>query len=138
MLRIIEGAVLNTYDAHNEPRNEIRARGIAKRAVGTLSAEMPKVLAEILTLSAKDGVRPSDCPTCGFPQVAKGNQNHRPQRSRAVRVGGAQFGKRHPLYSLYKSLVIEMRGIRLTGTQEQVKARVELLRMIAGMFPEHS
>lgn len=47
MLRIVEGAVLNAYDAHPEPEQDMArfARGVAKRAVGTLSAQLPEVLA---------------------------------------------------------------------------------------------
>lgn len=47
MLRIVEGAVLNTVHAHPEPREDLArfARGVAKRAVGTLTAQLPEVLA---------------------------------------------------------------------------------------------
>jgi hypothetical protein len=54
LLRIIEGAVRNTFDAHpdfyvtgrNGPidKNQL-ARSIAKRAVGTLSSQLDDVLA---------------------------------------------------------------------------------------------
>jgi len=47
MLRIIEGAVMNAHHAH--PGSDITiehfARSVAKRAVGTLSAQMPWSLA---------------------------------------------------------------------------------------------
>lgn len=54
MLRIIEGAVKNAFDAHPELIGlvllddrtiERFARSVAKRAVGTLSAQMPWSLA---------------------------------------------------------------------------------------------
>ena len=47
MLKIIEGAVINTYHAHKEkPISPERfARSVAKRAVGTLTAQMQDVLA---------------------------------------------------------------------------------------------
>lgn len=45
MLRAIAGAVLNTCDHHNMPRDSYFARGVAKRAVGTLTAQWPDVLA---------------------------------------------------------------------------------------------
>lgn len=46
MLRIIEGAVKNTADAHPEFRYSPKlGRSIAKRAVGTLSAQLAGVLA---------------------------------------------------------------------------------------------
>ena len=46
-LRIIAGAVLNTHDAHpGKYRIDARfARGVAKRAVGTLSAQLADTLA---------------------------------------------------------------------------------------------
>jgi hypothetical protein len=46
MLRIVEGAVKNALDAH--PRASVPhnfARSVAKRATGTLSAQLPEVLA---------------------------------------------------------------------------------------------
>jgi hypothetical protein len=47
MLRIIEGAVINAHHAHPESNTKIEyfARSVAKRAVGTLSAQV-EVLAE--------------------------------------------------------------------------------------------
>lgn len=46
MLRIIEGAVLNTLDAHPEITDKNRfARSVAKRAVGTLSSQLRRELA---------------------------------------------------------------------------------------------
>lgn len=48
MLRIIEGAVINAHHAH--PQSDITierfARGVAKRAVGTLCSQLGQVLAE--------------------------------------------------------------------------------------------
>src|SRR4051794_38425435 len=45
MLRIVEGAIKNASDAHGKDFDPTFARSVAKRAVGTLSAEMPAVLA---------------------------------------------------------------------------------------------
>lgn len=48
LLRIVEGAVKNTIDAHPDWRQiepERLARSIAKRAVGTLSSQLDDVLA---------------------------------------------------------------------------------------------
>src|SRR5690348_5579707 len=45
MLRAIAGAVLNTCDHHRMTRDARFARGVAKRAVGTLTAQWPEVLA---------------------------------------------------------------------------------------------
>ena len=48
MLRIIEGAVLNAHHAHSKRDISIEhfARSVAKRAVGTLSAQLADKLAE--------------------------------------------------------------------------------------------
>lgn len=48
MLRIIEGAVINAHHAHPEPDITIEcfARSVAKRAVGTLSAQLADRLVE--------------------------------------------------------------------------------------------
>ena len=47
MLRIIEGAVKNAHDAHPDIKDiNLFARSVAKRAVGTLSAQMQRELAE--------------------------------------------------------------------------------------------
>ena len=45
VLRAVEGAVLNEADAHGRTRDRIMARSIAKRAAGTISALMPRLLA---------------------------------------------------------------------------------------------
>src|ERR1700761_6582133 len=45
MLRIIAGAVLNVQDHHGMVREQRFARSVAKRAVGTLTAQWPDVLA---------------------------------------------------------------------------------------------
>jgi len=48
MLRIIEGAVINAHHAHPKADLSIEhfARSVAKRAVGTLSAQLADRLAE--------------------------------------------------------------------------------------------
>src|SRR5690348_84508 len=45
MLRIVEGAVKNVADKDGKQFDPYHARSIAKRAVGTLTAQMPEVLA---------------------------------------------------------------------------------------------
>lgn len=53
-LRIVAGAVMNTAHAHPEYGiDEKFARSVAKRAVGTLTAEWP-VLASVRTRPASD------------------------------------------------------------------------------------
>lgn len=48
MLKIVEGAVINSHHAHpvGDVGIEIFARGVAKRAVGTLCSQLEQVLAE--------------------------------------------------------------------------------------------
>ncbi len=46
MLKIVEGAVLNAYDAHSGIKDIERfARSVAKRAVGTLYSQLGRELA---------------------------------------------------------------------------------------------
>lgn len=67
MLRIIEGAVLNAHHAHPPDGDRITierfARSVAKRAVGTLSAQLAGVLADGGQPSVTEGrVTPVHCP----------------------------------------------------------------------------
>lgn len=65
MLRIIEGAVMNAHHAHakRDISMERFARSVAKRAVGTLSAQMLDVLAEGSVSVTKGGVIGGTAPT---------------------------------------------------------------------------
>ena len=46
MIRIVEGAVKNAFDAHPEVEDKNKfARSVAKRAVGTLTSQLGDVLA---------------------------------------------------------------------------------------------
>lgn len=57
MLKVISGAVMNTAHAHPEYRIDQKfARGVAKRACGTLTAQWPDVLAA----NAPSGSEPGD------------------------------------------------------------------------------
>ena len=56
MLKIIEGAVKNAADAHPEFNYSPKlARSIAKRAVGTLSAQLAEVLAAPMPSDKAEG-----------------------------------------------------------------------------------
>lgn len=63
MLRIIEGAVRQAHDSHPDMTDMNKfARCVAKRAVGTLTAQMPDVFAEGSVSVTEGGVRVGYCP----------------------------------------------------------------------------
>lgn len=118
MLRAVSGAVRNAQNAHpNWPFDDRFAKSIAKRAVGTLSALMPAVLA-------------SSGPSCepdGHPA------NHR--ANRADIHGTARRGRSHrsgpsPLPDLHHKVGIMIRNARKSGNQEAWDALVEVARLI--------
>lgn len=129
ILRIVEGAVKNTCDAHGEEFNPSFARSVAKRAAGTLSAEMSAVLAakpsEKLgaSLSAK-GLRAARAAYHTTP--LKGSQ-----QTYGPRVGKSHPASASPLRSLEKWMFRQMRDIKNSGRTEYADAFIAVLRQIA-------
>jgi hypothetical protein len=72
MLRIVAGAVINAHHAHaiHDISIERFARSVAKRAVGTLSAQMLEVLAGSTTPVTEGGATVRSCPTDGGVEPA--------------------------------------------------------------------
>lgn len=130
ILRIIEGAVLNTADAHGLKRDNSLARSIAKRAAGTLSSQWPEVLAAKSTPSEMGAVRVSNCgaheagTNLGEVQPRSGAS----QSQRGPRRVASQIRRRHPLTVLWGKLSAEMRYLKDDPIQYQ--ANIKLLRMI--------
>ena len=135
ILRIVEGAVKNASHAHPEKQIDARmARGIAKRAAGTLTAAWPDVLALPLVASDSQGA-----------EVAK------PDGARAA--SSTKAGKRLPRLSLRDADPSDLsrrvgfrRGLHLrigrwagdarkAGNVERAEALADVLRLIAGMTP---
>jgi len=133
VLRIIEGAVKNTVDAHKgelaiAPRF---ARSIAKRAAGTLTAQYPLALAPPPSGASRDTAQLVDA----APRSAGGQQL---PASRAPALNGprAEAARAHalrpaPLALLRKELSIRAGRARRAGAVERIAIYVEVLRLLA-------
>jgi hypothetical protein len=141
MLRMIEGAVYNWADAHDMERDEFMARGIAKRAAGTLSAQMRDVLAvspAVISTAPSEGGG-SHFGSGLLPKVGQGNsqpkgsnrcKNPASQGTQRQR-GASHLSRRTPLTRLWKKLASQMWNLRRTGQLERFEAYKEVLRAIA-------
>ena len=134
ILRIVEGAVLNTADAHGNTRDVWLARSIAKRAAGTLSAQWPEVLAANSRLPASGSV--ADTTKCRACERRAHLARLRVRRQRISTLGGAaerrasQLLRRPPLRELWNRLKREMWQITRADDSAKAAAHVHLLRMI--------
>lgn len=146
ILKIIVGAVLNTFDAHKIERDERLARSIAKRAAGILSARWPEVLAANYCSSRPPETGQATLDRCLANERCIGAR----QREHAIahlgkkrlpthtmgrvdppaRAGYPQISRRTPLLILWKRLQMEMWQIRRSGNQAKLEAYIDLLRMI--------
>lgn len=132
ILRIIEGAVLNTADAHGESRDAWAARSIAKRATGTLTAQWPEVLAANSRLPAKALAPDGKCRACERRahaiRMRARNERIKLNGGRAERRA-SQLLRRSPLLVLWERLKREMWHLKHTD-QAKFEATRDLLRMI--------
>ncbi len=143
ILRIVEGAVLNEADAHGRQRDEVQARSIAKRATGTLTAQMRSVLAVALAPSKSNVVpaSPNNVATADLiskdqpvgAQVMKHPTT--PQHHRGSR-GPSQLSRRSPLMKLWKQISVQVRDLKRSGQTERAEAYIDVLKMIAKMQKE--
>ena len=125
LLRMVEGAVKNTADAHKgwftySPR---LGRSIAKRAVGTLTAAWPEVLAlpqQAASESAKGG-------STGSSGAASATE-----LCKSARWGrGHRFRDRASLRRVHKELSARAGDLRRSGQTERLTGIIEALRLIA-------
>ena len=142
VLRIIEGAVLNTADAHKLERDKQLARSIAKRATGTLTAQWPEVLAANSRPPKSGTATDGKCRACERRMhTAKWRARHeRTTTSYGARAdkyqtaaqgwGPSQFNRRLPLLELWHRLKREMRAVKRSGNQAKIDAHIHLLKMI--------
>lgn len=131
MLRIVEGSIKNASDAHGVTFDPYFARSVAKRAVGTLSAAMPSVLAAKpseklgvateLVMSARAARKAQVAKPSGGPTFAR------------PKAGAVPPAKTAPLRSLEKWMFQQMRGIKNEGHTEYAQAFIDVLRKIAAM-----
>lgn len=125
VLRIIEGAIKNTCDAHpNLQISPRHRRSIAKRAAGTLTAQWPEVLA------ASRGTSDSREPGQVRSDRGRVAQALKPLgRGGADCVGPSPLG-RFPVRRLIADLARPLRAMKLAGETERVEAFVEALKII--------
>ena len=139
ILRIVKGAVLNEADAHGRKRDEIMARSIAKRAAGTLTAQMRDVLALDSPTSVSNDVAIVAKIAVACEQQSEGDhlvKHPTPLiRARGQR-GPSKVVRRSPLMRLRKQLSSQMRGLRESGQIERYEAYKEVLRQISKMQKE--
>ncbi len=120
ILRIVEGAVKNTTDAHPDIKISPRhRRSIAKRAAGTLTACWPDVLAAGLQSSESGAVSLTSKPRRQSSERAKAIEREVPQHS-----------KRFPLRRLIAEIARPIRDLKLSGQTERADAMIDVLRTI--------
>lgn len=120
MLRAIAGAVLNTCDHHQMDRDHRFARGVAKRAVGTLTAQWPDVLAAKAN-RRQDGLR--DIVWTRGPRGSEPCEGH-PEGDRL------RLLRRSPIRNLWKGYAAKMWKIKREGTPEEYAAHVRVLTLL--------
>jgi hypothetical protein len=131
ILRIVEGAVKNTIDAHGDRESRNFARSVAKRAAGTLTAQWPDVLAA----SSPSDQTAGD--TMGSPRSLgahlrkrQGSGGH--GHSRSDENGGRlRCSRRPPLRRLQVEIGILARNARKAEQFDRLEALVDALRLIA-------
>lgn len=120
MLRAIAGAVLNTFDHHSAPRDKYFARSVAKRAVGTLTAQWPDVLAAE-AIRRQNG--PRDRLTSRDPRGSHATQGlPKGDSLRLLRLSPIRFA--------WKRYAAGMWKIKQEGTSEQFAAHIRVLQLL--------
>ena len=124
MFRIIEGAVNNAWHAHPRwPFDPRFAKSISKRAVGTLSAALPEVLAAH-TPSAEPG----------DDAVSDRHRDQGPQAIVGPEVEGAAVSlsprRRSPLLKLHMAVGKMAARAKRDGKDETVDALIKVLQLI--------
>lgn len=120
MLKMVAGAVLNVQDHHNQPRDRSFARSVAKRAVGTLTADWPSVLAA-RTSRRQDGLRETSKPR--NPRRSEYGEGHlKGDRLTSLR--------RYPIQQAWNKIRDKMWYIKHHGTPEELQTNIEVLRLL--------
>lgn len=119
MLRAIAGAVRNTASAHSVALTDRFARGVAKRAVGTLTAQWPDVLA------AADKRRQNGSRDTFLSRQPRGSElaegHSKGDRLRLLR--------RSPIRELWKSYAAGMWKVK-RGPPEVYAAHIRVLKLL--------
>lgn len=133
ILRIVEGAYKNACDSHGRAFEPNFARSIAKRASGTLSAELSAVLAA--KPSEKIGAATATVMVARSARVAQRNTPSGGRNLGRPRDGAITSPMVAPLRSLEKWMVRQMREIKNAGNAERAEAFIDILRKIVSLKP---
>ncbi len=125
MLKIVSGAVLDAANAHPEKKpDKIFARSVAKRAVGTISAQWVELLAADTTVDLSSGRwRSQSSKAC----------RHRRSLGTSGEKGRPQFTKAAPFAALCKRLGRMIMPARMSGDDEGAKAILAAIKALAPM-----
>ena len=119
-LRIVAGAVKNAAHAHHLDLPRSFARSVAKRAVGTLTAQWPNVLAlctDTASLSAA-GV------------ISRRHQPHGAEITKRDGRGSSQLLRRSPIRRAWKHYADQMWKIKREGGSEEYATYVRILKLL--------
>lgn len=120
MLKIVSGAVLNTANAHPGVLPDKNfARGVAKRAVGTLTAQWPEVLAA------------SESPSGKREGSLKASRRRRSNTQ--ATEGRANLREPAPFTALCKRLGSKVAPLRAAGDMEAVDCLNRAIKELAPM-----
>lgn len=117
MLKMVAGAVLNVYDHHNQPRDKRFARSVAKRAVGTLTAGWPDVLAA-RTLRRQASLRESS-----KSRNLRGSEGH-------LKGDRLRMPRRSPVQQAWRKIREKMWYIKHCGTPEELQVHIKVLQLL--------
>lgn len=121
LLRMIEGACRNAAHAHpGRPLDDRLARGIAKRAAGTITSQWRDVLATPRAWSEDD--------------AEQGSIRHVRRAAKTVRSqarGAPQTEWRTPFRHIHRVIGNGVREARKTGRTERAEALIDVLRLLA-------
>jgi len=128
MLKVIAGAVINVCDHHGLQRDRKFARSVAKRAVGTLTASWPDVLAAKETRRRHNG----SGEIVRSPDLGGSHPVRRPSRR-----GPSQRLRRSPLCKAWMKVSSEMckykHGLM---SIEDYEANIRVLKILQRLIDE--
>ena len=137
LLRMIEGACRNAAHAHpGRPLDDKLARGIAKRAAGTISAGWPDVLA--MPAAWSEGEPDQFCsPAAGDGRQLRTAGTRSIGSQRQIRSRGTPHGSwRAPLRHLHRAIGNATGEAARNGQTEREEAFKDVLRLIARLIAE--
>ncbi len=124
MLVIVAGAVINAAHSHpGKMPDKQFARSVAKRAVGTISAHMPELLA-----ANRESGEPS-----GSRRLSNGRRRHRRLSTKGVETGRSESVKAAPFTALCRKLGNQKWKLRTAGDTEGLTCLNQAIAALAPM-----